>query len=147
MLIFVLLIAGALGVQIARGDTPVLGLDLQGGLSVIYATTEPAEADDLTTIRDLMRTQLEEFGIAEPDVRVEGENIIVDLPGVTDSAEAFDALQVSGIVEIRPVLQCQSIIPTPTTVPGDTTPTTAPSSSVPGTTPDGSLDSVPTTGG
>lgn len=146
LLVFVALIAAALGIQIVRGDTPVLGLDLQGGLSVIYATTEPAEADDLTTIRDLMRTQLEEFGIAEPDVRVEGQNIIVDLPGVTDSAEAFEALQVSGIVEIRPVLQCQQTLPTPTTVPGGSTPTSTPSSSVPGTTAPGeSVGTTPTT--
>ena len=54
-----------------------------------------------------MRDQLESFGIAEPDVRVEGDNIIVDLPGVSDQSEAFEALQVSGIVELRPVIQCQ----------------------------------------
>ena len=29
------------------GHTPVLGLDLKGGLSVIYATAEPADEDEL----------------------------------------------------------------------------------------------------
>ena len=71
-----------------------------------------------------MRDQLESFGIAEPDVRVEGENIIVDLPGVSDQSEAFDALKVSGIVELRPVLQCQagSLGDTSTSVPGQQRP-------------------------
>ena len=67
--------------------TPILGLDLKGGLSVIYATAEPADQDELIVVRDLMRDQLESFGIAEPDVRVEGKNIIVDLPGVSDQSE------------------------------------------------------------
>jgi preprotein translocase subunit SecD len=106
IIIFVGTVAGLLSYSIASGNTPVLGLDLQGGLSVIYATEEPAADDQLIIVRDLMRDQLESFGIAEPDVRVEGENIIVDLPGVEDQESAFDALQVSGIVTLRPVMTC-----------------------------------------
>lgn len=136
ILIFVGIIGGLLAFQLATDRSPVLGLDLKGGLSVIYATAEPASEDDLIVVRDLMRQQLEDFGIAEPDVRVEGENIIVDLPGVTDQAEAFEALQVSGIVELRPVLQCQATVPPSSTVPGSS----VPGSSVPGsTTPGASL--------
>jgi preprotein translocase subunit SecD len=128
ILIFVGLVGGLLTFQAATGRSPVLGLDLKGGLSVIYATAEPASEDDLIVVRDLMRDQLEDFGIAEPDVRVEGDNIIVDLPGVTDQAEAFEALQVSGIVELRPVLQCQATAPPTSSVPGSS----VPGSSVPG---------------
>ena len=103
---FVALIVGLLGFNVALGNTPVLGLDLKGGLSVIYQTAEPASGDELVIVRDLMRSQLEDFGIAEPDVRVEGVNIVVDLPGVSDQEAAFDALQVSGIVTLRPVITC-----------------------------------------
>jgi preprotein translocase subunit SecD len=113
MLGFVGLIGGLLGLNLSLGNTPVLGLDLKGGLSVIYATTEPADPEQLVIVRDLMRAQLESFGIAEPDVRVEGENIIVDLPGVSDQEAAFEALQVSGIVTLRPVIQCQAGVVTP----------------------------------
>ena len=97
-----------LGLNIGFKKTPVLGLDLQGGISVIYSTAEPATPDDLVVVRDLMRGQLEDFGIAEPDVRVEGLNLIVDLPGVGDQKQAFEALKVSGIVTLRPELQCQA---------------------------------------
>ena len=62
--------------------------------------------DDLLVIRDLIRDELENRGIAEPDVRVEGSNIVVDLPGVKDQREALDAVDVAGIVTLRPVLQC-----------------------------------------
>jgi preprotein translocase subunit SecD len=136
---FIVIVAILFGVTVAFGRTPVLGLDLKGGLSVIYATAEPADDDELIVVRDLMRDQLESFGIAEPDVRVEGENIIVDLPGVSDQSEAFDALKVSGIVELRPVLQCQagSLAPPGSTVPGGSVPASSvPSgSTVPGSAP------------
>jgi preprotein translocase subunit SecD len=134
---FTAIVGVLFGLTLALDRTPVLGLDLKGGLSVIYATAEPASEDELIVVRDLMRDQLESFGIAEPDVRVEGENIIVDLPGVSDQSEAFEALNVSGIVELRPVIQCQAgtlgdtgstSVPTATSQPPSGT---APASSTP----------------
>ncbi|PIE31802.1 MAG: protein translocase subunit SecD [Ilumatobacter coccineus] len=123
-----------MGTSLAVGGSPLLGLDLQGGLSVIYAPDEPADDDQLILVQDLMRDQLESFGIAEPDVRVEGQNIIADLPGVTDQEKAFAALNVSGIVSLRPVLACAPIATpdvTGSTVPASTTPT---ATSAPATT-------------
>ena len=77
----VIVSASLLVVNLALGNTPVLGLDLRGGVSVILASTEGAGDEDLIVIRDLIRDELEQRGIAEPDVRVEGSNVIVDLPG------------------------------------------------------------------
>ena len=68
--------------NIVANNTPILGLDLQGGVSVILAPVESATGDDLIVIRDLIRSELENQGIAEPDVRVQGQAIVVDLPGV-----------------------------------------------------------------
>jgi preprotein translocase subunit SecD len=148
MIGFTVVAATLFGLTIGFDRTPVLGLDLKGGLSVIYATAEAADEEELVVVRDLMRDQLESFGIAEPDVRVEGENIIVDLPGVSDQSEAFEALKVSGIVELRPVLQCQagSLGDTSSTVPGSSvsTATTVPAATtVPTpTTPSASAESA-----
>ncbi len=100
----VLIVIGALTHIAATGNTPVLGLDLQGGVSVILAPVEPATEDDLLVIRDQIRQELERRGIAEPDVRVQGGNIVVDLPGVRDQQEALSAVDVSGVVELRPVV-------------------------------------------
>ncbi len=108
----VLIVVITLGFNIATDNTPILGLDLQGGVSVILAPTEPASADELTVIRDQIRSELERQGIAEPDVRVQGSTIVVDLPGVKDQQEALSAVDVSGVVELRPVLDpssCQTI--------------------------------------
>ncbi len=115
----VLIVLGALIGNLATGNTPVLGLDLQGGVSVILQPVEPATEDDLLVIRDLIRSELEARGIAEPDVRVQGDVIVVDLPGVRDQQEALDAVDVSGVVELRPVLDAAACAPLdPTAAPG-----------------------------
>ena len=106
----VLIVIAALAGNLAAGNTPILGLDLQGGVSVILAPAEEASEEELIVVRDLVRTELERSGIAEPDVRVQGANVVVDLPGVKDQQEALEAVAVSGIVELRPVVgfeQCQ----------------------------------------
>ena len=108
----VLIVLITLGFNIATDNTPILGLDLQGGVSVILAPTESATAEELTVIRDQIRSELERQGIAEPDVRVQGDTIVVDLPGVRDQQEALSAVDVSGVVELRPVLNpgsCQPV--------------------------------------
>jgi preprotein translocase subunit SecD len=98
------------GTLITR-NTPKLGLDLQGGASVILEPAAEASSEDLTVVRDLIRDELERTGIGEPNVRVQGQTIVVELPGVKDRQAALDAVDVSGIVELRPVIetfQCQN---------------------------------------
>jgi preprotein translocase subunit SecD len=131
---------GCLGVTVALlalnaglRETPALGLDLQGGVSVVLAPEKGASGGDLLVIRDLIRSELENRGIGEPDVRVEGSNIVVDLPGVKDQRQALDAVDVAGIVTLRPVIGC-SAAPTgatTTTQPGATTTAAGATTTVP----------------
>lgn len=110
----VVAVIAALAGNIATSNAPILGLDLQGGLSVILAPEEGATGDDLLVVRDLVRSSLERSGVAEPDVRVQGSNIVVDLPGVKDKEEALRSVSVSGIVELRAVVnftECSASIP------------------------------------
>ncbi len=131
--------------NLAADNRPVLGLDLQGGVSVILRPEGDASSSDLTVIRDLIRDELESRGIAEPDVRVEGSNIVVDLPGVKDQQEALDAVDVAGIVTFRPVLTCAidpSAAPT-TTVAGASTSTSAPTTTTGASGPDTTTAATP----
>ena len=123
-----------LALNVALRNTPALGLDLQGGVSVVLTPEEGASGDDLLVIRDLIRDELENRGIGEPDVRVEGRNIVVDLPGVKDQRDALDAVDVAGIVTLRPVYQCVAVPTdgTSSSVPGSSVPATG--STAPGTT-------------
>ena len=68
-----------------------LGLDLQGGLKVEYRVT-PAGGKtptlaDLTVVREIMERRVNSTGVAEPVVVTSGDDrIVVELPGVTDTA-------------------------------------------------------------
>jgi preprotein translocase subunit SecD len=104
----ILIVLAAFGGNLAADNTPKLGLDLQGGAAVILEPEGEATGEDLTIVRDLIRDELERTGIAEPNVRVQGETIVVELPGVKDQQEALDAVDVSGIVELRPVINFAS---------------------------------------
>ena len=107
-------IVAVFAANLATGTTPLLGLDLQGGASVILEPAEEASGEDLTVVRDLIRDELERSGIAEPNVRVQGDTIVVELPGVKDQQAALEAVDVSGIVELRPVIEfaaCSGSIP------------------------------------
>ena len=118
----VVAVIAALAGNIATSNEPILGLDLQGGLSVILAPEEGATGDDLLVVRDLVRSSLERSGVAEPDVRVQGSNIVVDLPGVKDKEEALRSVSVSGIVELRSVVnftECSASL-TPAVAPEET---------------------------
>ncbi|MGA9278460.1 protein translocase subunit SecD [Ilumatobacter sp.] len=99
-----IVVIGVFALNLATGTAPLLGLDLQGGASVILEPAGDASGEDLTVVRDLIRDELERTGIAEPNVRVQGETIVVELPGVKDQQQALDAVDVSGIVELRPVV-------------------------------------------
>ena len=116
----VLIVLVTLAFNVATDNTPILGLDLQGGVSVILAPVEPASEEDLLVIRDLIRDELERRGIAEPDVRVQGQTIVVDLPGVRDQGDALSAVDVSGVVELRPVVNFSDCPVPESSAPADT---------------------------
>jgi preprotein translocase subunit SecD len=138
----VLAAVALLGYDLWKGNEPALGLDLQGGVSVVLQPTQDVERDELETVSELVRDAVDSLGIAEPDVRVEGATIVVDLPGVDDQQEALDLVNVAGEVTLHPVLGCTGpeLDPTdPTTPPASSTPgTTPPASSTPGSSTPGS---------
>ncbi len=84
------LIAGSLYVVTTKPTT--LGLDLKGGVQLIYQAEPTAQQPTVTQealarSRDLMRERVDAFGVAEPELLLSGENQIeVNLPGV-DNAE------------------------------------------------------------
>src|SRR3954463_4943701 len=90
LLIVLGLIAGSAAV-IATQSTK-LGLDLQGGVQLIYQgkPTPPKKSVDAESLQrslDIMRDRVDAFGVAEPELARTGKDQIeVNLPGV-DNAE------------------------------------------------------------
>ncbi len=91
-----------------------LGLDLQGGLKVEYRVTPtggktPTPAD-LEVVRGIMDKRVNSTGVAEPVVVTSGtDRIVVELPGVTDTASVRALVGQTGRLDFVP-------IPTSTTI-------------------------------
>jgi preprotein translocase subunit SecD len=93
------LVVGALVASLATGATPKLGLDLEGGVSVIYTpvlTEGEEKPDDFEAILDetveVIRSRIDSLGVAEPDITRQGEEILVQLPGIDDESRIQDII-------------------------------------------------------
>lgn len=87
------------------GDTK-LGLDLQGGIEILYSVN-PIEEGDLnqelmdSTI-DVLNRRVNTFGISETVITQEGDNMIrVQVPGVDDQTHAREMLGSSAVLSFR----------------------------------------------
>ena len=134
----VLLAGGAFGANLAAGNNPSLGLDLQGGASVTMTPVGEVDPAALTVAVDIIRQRVDSLGVAEPEIIRQGNTIVVNLPGVKDQQQALDTIGRTGAVEMRPVLKIAenpenttttTVVGGPTTtVKGSTTSTLKPAS-------------------
>ena len=115
---------GGMAVAIATGTTPRLGLDLQGGTSVILEAPEGTDPDLVVTAVEVMRRRIEDFGsVQEPEIAITGgTSVLVQLPGVTDQERALDAIGQTGQLSFRPVYSCSAIDLSFTCIPGNESP-------------------------
>lgn len=119
----VVIAAGALLYTLVAGNKPLLGLDLQGGVSVVL---KPKEAVDNATIDQaiaIIRQRIDALGVAEPEITRQGDNILIQIPGVKDKDRALDLVGQTAEMQFRPVLANIAVDPTATTT---TTTTAAP---------------------
>src|SRR5581483_3342465 len=71
-----------------------LGLDLKGGVELVYqgqptAQTPKVTSDALSRAVDIMRERVDALGVTEPEIQTSGGNqITVSLPNVTDVGRA-----------------------------------------------------------
>ncbi len=88
------------------GNSPVLGLDLQGGVSVVLQPSEDIEAGDtLDQSVEIIRNRVDALGVAEPEITRQGDTILVQLPGVRDQDRALELVGQTAELRFRPVLQ------------------------------------------
>ncbi len=122
-LIGILLVAVvSVGLTVASGDTPSLGLDLQGGASITLQPEGEYDAVALEVAVEIIRSRVDAIGVAEPEIIRQGDTVVVNLPGVKDQQRALDIVGRTGNLQLRPVLQSGSVDPTAGEV--ETTPTT-----------------------
>ena len=136
-LVFIVVVAfAALTATFATGSSPELGLDLQGGASVVLRPPEDTDSETLDTAIEVIRSRVDALGVAEPEIVRQGDTVLVELPGVDDQQRALEIVGQTAELQFRPVL---SILPpegeevtttttsssTSTTVAGETTTTVA----------------------
>jgi preprotein translocase subunit SecD len=144
-LVIILVIAfGALAATLVAGNSPELGLDLQGGASVVLQPPEGVDASGvLDQAIEVIRNRVDALGVAEPEIARQGNAVIVELPGVRDQRRALDVVGQTAELRFRPVL---AELPPPGEEPEPTTTTTStPSSSTTATTAPGDTSTTATT--
>jgi len=100
----ILLVVIALGATVASGNKPVLGLDLQGGISVVLAPVGEVKGGSVDVAVDIIRNRVDGLGVAEPEISRQGDNIVVDLPGVKDRDKARRVVGKTAELRFRPVI-------------------------------------------
>ncbi len=116
----------ALVLTFVVGNRPVLGLDLQGGASVVLQPKEKVDDETLNTAINIIRNRVDGLGVAEPEIVRQGDAVVVNLPGVKDQDEALRVVGQTAELRFRPVLE--ALPPdeaTPVPVQPTTVPTTA----------------------
>lgn len=121
-ILIAVLLAGSIYTLVDRGIT--LGLDLQGGTHLVLEVMDPAGAlsaaqrtDAVDRALQIIRTRVDELGVAEPSIQKVGdERIIVQLPGATQEEQqrAKDVIQQAAFLQfqiVRPAEELQAVLP------------------------------------
>ncbi len=124
LVLIVLLSIGSVLASLATNSSPTLGLDLQGGFSVVLDAREingelPSE-EAVDQAKDIISQRVDALGVAEPDIVRQGRTVIIQLPGVTDRAKAEQVVGCTAKLEFRPVL---AVTPNPDALDTEPTPT------------------------
>ncbi|MCU1455766.1 MAG: Protein translocase subunit SecD [Acidimicrobiales bacterium] len=128
LVLIVLVALGSIAGVVGSGKKPLLGLDLQGGFSVVLQAKKTANgkyppAESIDKAKDIIRQRVDGLGVAEPDITRQGRTVVVQLPGVKNRQKAESLVGCTARLEFRPTLAVSAAAPTTTTVPKTTTTT------------------------
>lgn len=96
---------GSLTYTLVKENKPTLGLDLQGGISLVLAPSKRVDDAVLRQSVAIIRNRVDALGVGEPEINTQGRNIIVELPGVKDQDKARSVVGQTAELRFRPVLQ------------------------------------------
>ena len=121
-ILIAVLAIGSIWILAHRGIT--LGLDLQGGTHLALEVSDPQgalnaaqRADAIDRALQIIRTRIDELGVAEPSIQKVGkERIIVELPGATEDEQrrAKDVIQKTAFLTfqiVKPLSEIEAVLP------------------------------------
>jgi preprotein translocase subunit SecD len=126
----VLIAVLSIGATVLTGKTPLLGLDLKGGVSVTERPEGAVNSNILQEAVDIMDRRVNGTGVSNSSVAVQGGDIVIELPGAKNDTQVLSFLGETAQLFFRPV-DCiiSPLYVPPSTTPGTPTGTTT---SVPG---------------
>ncbi|MGH9020063.1 MAG: hypothetical protein ACRDV0_03490, partial [Acidimicrobiales bacterium] len=81
---------GALATTLSLGWGPKLGLDLAGGLSVVYKPATNATASQMQEVITILSNRVNGLGVSGSTVNLQGKNnVVVSVPGVKDARQVL----------------------------------------------------------
>ncbi|MEI7745950.1 MAG: protein translocase subunit SecD [Actinomycetota bacterium] len=95
---------GSFGATLAMGWTPKLGLDLAGGLSVVYRPDHKISAADLNQTVAILSNRVDGLGVSGAQVSTQGTDIVVSVPGAKNSRQILKSIGQTAQLFFRPVL-------------------------------------------
>ena len=91
--------------------TPKLALDLEGGTQIILApqleSGQNVTQEQLDQAVAIIRQRVDAGGVAEAEIRTQGQNVVVSIAGEPDAA-TLERIQSSAKLEFRPVLATEA---------------------------------------
>jgi len=120
-----LLCFGMLGLAVGLNWSPHLGLDLEGGLSVVFTPTQRVPMATLQNAANIMNQRANGLGVSQPNIITQGNEIVVQMPGVKDPQRILKVLGTTAQLYFRPVLcGAPAYTKAKTTTPATSSPTT-----------------------
>jgi preprotein translocase subunit SecD len=105
VLAVVVIALGSFAAVFSARWTPRLGLDLAGGLSVVYQTSKTVSQSQLQETVSILDNRVNGLGVSGAQVSTAGNNeIAVSIPGVKDAATLLKQIGNTAQLYFRPVL-------------------------------------------
>jgi protein-export membrane protein SecD len=105
LILVVVFTAASLAGVLSAGWSPVLGVQLQGGVEVVLRPAHEVSDEQFERAIEIIRNRVDAIGVAEPDITRQGTQVVIQLPGVKDKQRAVDLIGQTAELRFRPVLQ------------------------------------------
>lgn len=122
----------SVGATFVTGKTPLLGLDLKGGVEVVEQPQGKVTPTILTEALTIINNRVNGLGVSNSNVTVQGRDIVIQLPGAKNDTQVLKVVGQTAQLFFRPVdcVIAPYAVPVPTktktSTPTGTTTTTAP---------------------
>jgi preprotein translocase subunit SecD len=98
----------AFGATVISGHSPLLGLDLRGGVEVVETPHGHYTEADLNEAVTIINERVDHLGVSNSTVERQGDDVVIELPGEKNQNQALDAVGSTATLYFRP-LECGPI--------------------------------------